>query len=135
MKRWIGALCAMGLLLGLAACSFQKNHTDKLKDLDFTVLKEEEIPEELKTVIDEKKTEPMKITYTDQGYLYIAAGYGKQDTSGYSITVNEFYETENTICIHTRLLGPKKDEKVSKKATYPYLVVKTEAIEKTVEFE
>ena len=86
-------------------------------------------------MIEEKKKEPMKVTYADQGYLYAAVGYGKQETSGYSITVDECYETDNAICIHTSLLGPKKDEKVSEKASYPYLVIKTEAIDKVVEFD
>ena len=37
----------------------------KLRDLEFTVLSEEKIPEELKTIIDEKKAAPFQITYSD----------------------------------------------------------------------
>ena len=48
----------------------------KLRDLDFTVLSEEKIPEELKTVIAEKGTEPFKLTYSDNQNLYISIGYG-----------------------------------------------------------
>ena len=92
-------------------------------------------PEELEEMIEEKGEEPFKLTYADDGTLYIAVGYGKQPTSGYSIKVTELYETENAIYIHTNLIGPAKDEKILERATYPYIVIKTEFIDKNVVFE
>ncbi len=119
----------------LTGCSAEKTSTEKLRDIDFTVVPKKEIPEELEEMIDEKDENPFKLTYADNGDLYIAVGYGKQPTSGYSIKVKELYETENAIYIHTNLMGPKKDEKILERATYPYIVAKLEFIDKNVVFE
>lgn len=131
------SLCVIAILMVclVAACSVQKTKTDKLRDLEFTVLGEEEIPKELKEKMEEKEQNGFKITYADKGYLYIAKGYGQQKTSGYSIEVKQCYETENAIYFHTILHGPKKEEKVSANPTYPYVVVKLEWIDKNVVFE
>lgn len=107
----------------------------KLKDLDFTVLGDNEIPMELKQIIEENKHEVAKTTYVDMGELYIIVCYGDQPSTGYSIQVNELYETENTIVIKTTLKGPSKNEQVLKLVTSPYIVVKLENIDKTVVYK
>jgi len=107
----------------------------KLRDIEYTVLEERKIPEELLTYIEEAKKEPFEITYGDGGYLYIAKGYGTKATSGYSIVVEECYETANIICVQTDLKGPSNDEETITQKTYPYIVLKTEYIDKSVVFE
>ena len=94
-----------------------------------------ELAEELEEKIDDKEEKPFKLTYADNGALYIAVGYGEQKTSGYSIKVTDLYETENAIYIHTSLIGPAKDEKIVEEETYPYIVIKLEYIDKNVVFE
>ena len=135
MKKSILAILCVSLLSLMVGCSAEKLSTEKLRDIDFTVVNEENIPEELEELIDEKDDQPFKLTYADNGDLYIAVGYGEQKTSGYSIEVKELYETENAIYIHTNLIGPAKDEKVLQRETYPYIVVKLEFIDKNVVFE
>ncbi len=76
-----------------------------------------------------------KLTYTDQEHLYIAVGYGVQQTGGYSIAVNQCYLTKNAIYFDTTLVGPSKGEQVNQAKSYPYLVVKTGYSEKSVVFE
>ena len=119
----------------LAGCTFLSEETIKLRDLDFTVLSEEKIPEELLTIIEEKKAASFQITYSDNEYLYICVGYGEQETGGYSIAVNELYLTEANICANTSLLGPEASEKANKTPSYPYIVIKTEYLDQTVLFE
>ena len=119
----------------LASCAFLSEETIKLRDLDFTVLSEEKVPEELLTIIEEKKSTPFQITYSDNEYLYICVGYGEQETGGYSIAVNELYLTESNICANTSLLGPDVSEKGNKTPSYPYIVLKTEYLDQTVLFE
>jgi hypothetical protein len=104
----------------------------KLRDLEFVILSEEALPAELKTIIDERKTEEFKLTYSDADALYICIGYGQQKTGGFSITVDELYLTENAIYAETTLLGPDGSEKPSKAPSYPYIVIKTEALDETV---
>lgn len=138
-KRKIGILCMLCLLLAatalLSGCTYLSDERIKLRDLDFTVLSEEKIPEELKGIIEEKKTLPFQITYTDNQNLYICIGYGEQETGGYSIAVEELYLTDSNICVNTSLLGPEASEKGNKTPSYPYIVLKTEYLEQTVIFE
>lgn len=125
-------LAAFGLLSG---CISKEKQEEKLKDLDFTVAASDEIPEEFLAQIEEEKEAPFHLTYMDQGYLYIAVGYGKQDTSGYSIRVKELSESESKLRFLTELVGPGADEKVIEADTFPWLVVKLEEIDKAVEFQ
>ena len=135
MKRIISFILSLIVLLALCACSAKELATEKMRDIDFTVVNEEDIPEELMNLIKEKETTPMKLTYADGGALYIVEGYGEQPTSGYSIEVKECFETKNAIYLHTNLIGPTNDEKIVEKATYPYIVIKMEFIDKNVVFQ
>ena len=75
-RQWkIIMTAVLGALL-LTGCGLLSKENVKLRDLDFTVLSEEKIPEELKTVIAEKGTEPFQLTYSDNQNLYISIGYG-----------------------------------------------------------
>lgn len=135
MKKILSTILSICILITLCGCSAKELATEKIRDIDFTVVKEEDIPEELMTQIKEKETTPLKLTFADQGALYIAEGYGEQPTSGYSIEVKECFETKNAIYLHTNLLGPTKEERIVEKATYPYIVIKMEFIDKNVVFQ
>lgn len=139
MKKTIITILALSLsaaiLMLATGCSAETLSTEKLRDIDFTVVDEDDIPEELEEMIDEKEEKPFKLTYADNGDLYIAVGYGQQPTTGYSIQVKELYESENAIYIHTNLIGPAKDEKIVERETEPYIVIKTEYIDKNVVFQ
>ena len=132
MKRLFLLLCVAVFLL--CSCSMSKEDGEKVQDLDFTVVQEAEIPPELLSLIEEKKTEAMKHTWTNEDYLYIIIGYGEQKTSGYSIAVEEFYLGKNAIYVDTSLIGPSKEETVNETLTYPYIVLKTEKREEPVVF-
>ena len=99
------------------------------------VMNKEEIPEELKEAITANQDQPFRLTYTDDESLYLVTGFGEQETGGYSISVNECYLTETSIVFDTTLIGPSKDETVQQKASYPYIVVKTEKREEPVIFK
>ena len=134
LRMLLLAVLAVCTLL-LSGCTFLSEEKIKLRDLEFTVLSEDKIPEELAAIIEEKKSEPFQITYSDNEYLYICEGYGQQETGGYSIAVNELYLTETNICAQTSLLGPDASEKGNKTPSYPYIVIKTEFLDQTVVFE
>lgn len=99
------------------------------------VVEEHEIPEQLLEEIDQEKEEPFQMTYADQGMLYIARGYGEQEIGGCSVIADAVYESENAICVHTNIIGPKKGEDIQEEEICPYLVIKTEWIDKYVIFE
>ena len=125
----------MGCILLLAGCAVLSEEKIKLRDLEFTVLSEDKIPEELMSILEEKKSKTFQITYSDNEFLYICIGYGEQETGGYSIAVNELYLTETNICVNTSLLGPEASDKGNKTPSYPYIVLKTEFLDKTVIFD
>lgn len=129
----LSMLLLFGLLLG--GCGLEETDSQKLEDVSYTILEEKEIPEEFLSVIEEKKEEVFKLTYTDKENLYIAVGYGTQETGGYSISVNQCYLTKNAIYFDTTLIGPSKGEQVNQAKSYPYLVIKTKYSEKSVVFE
>lgn len=135
MRKFILTILCLSICISALGCSAEHLSTEKIRDIEFTVVDEENIPEELEEMIDEKEELPFKLSYADGGELYIAVGYGKQPTSGYSIEVKELYETRNAVYIHTNLIGPAKDEMILERATYPYIVVKLEFIDKNVVFE
>ena len=87
------------------------------------------------SILEEKKSKTFQITYSDNEFLYICIGYGEQETGGYSIAVNELYLTETNICVNTSLLGPEASNKGNKTPSYPYIVLKTEFLDKTVIFD
>lgn len=118
-----------------AGCGVEETDSRKLEDLSYTILEEKEIPREFLAVIEEKKEQPLKLTYTDKENLYIAVGYGVQQTGGYSISVNQCYLTKNAVYFDTTLMGPSKGEQVNQVKSYPYLVIKTKYLEKSVVFE
>ena len=113
------------ILIGIiSGCGEKEKEITKVKDLEYTVLEESEVPEELLAKIKEKKAEAFDITYQSDGYLYIARGYGTQRTSGYSVKVLELYEAKEGIIFSSELIGPRRDELVLQIETWPYIVIK-----------
>ena len=135
MKRCYTFLALSLCILIFTACAAGKTDNEKIRNVEFTVVDREEVPQEFLAQIEEGKEEEMKLSYGDKGYLYAARGYGAKDTSGYSVTVDQCFETEQEIRIGTSLLGPGKEEKILKKKTYPYVVIKMEYTDKQLEFE
>ena len=135
MRSWRQVLVIGSILIFLSGCSVQTNETEKLKDLEYTIVEDTELPEELQGILEEKKMESFKLTYEADDSLYLCIGYGEQDTGGYSIAVNELYLSENAIYFDTNLIGPDTSETALKSASYPYLVVKTEYLDKPVVFQ
>lgn len=122
-------------LLTTAACSVPAQAESEKEQLEFTVVSEERLPEELLEIVETKKEDAFKVTYADSGYLYICMGYGKQDSGGYSVTVNDLYETDNAVYVNTSLLGPKAGSVQGNSPSFPYIVLKVEFRDKTVVFE
>lgn len=135
MRQRIWCLTGFLILFMLTGCVSRPQKTEKLRDLEFTVMNKEDVPEEFQKIIVENQDMPFRLTYMDQGKLYIAEGYGAQLKTGYSVEVTGLYETENAIYFHSSLLGPEKGEETKEITTFPYVVVVLDAIEKRVVFD
>ncbi|NLJ90171.1 MAG: protease complex subunit PrcB family protein [Clostridiales bacterium] len=130
-------LLLIGFSLLLVGCNTKDSKPEKVKEIEFTVVEDADVPEKLMEIINERKSKPFKITYTDEDkeYLYIIVGYGEQPTGGYSISIDELYLADNVIYLDTNLIGPSQEEFVSNAVTYPYVVIKTEYMDKRVLFD
>lgn len=135
IRKTVGLLLMLSVLCLCTGCSMLTGERVRMQDLGFTVVSEEKVPAELKSIIDEKKADPFKLTYSDAEYLYIVIGYGQQLGGGYSIAVNELYLTEDAIFVNTTLLGPEGGESADKAPSWPYIVLKLDYLEKPVIFE
>ena len=133
-RKYILMIILLGVLMLLSG-RVRKECEEKVKDLEFTVTKEEELPEALRQQIEEKKEGDFRFTYSDNEYLYVARGYGIQETGGYSISVEDCYLSDTAICVKTRLQGPQNGEEVTKAPSYPFIVLKLELREEEVLFQ
>lgn len=129
------ALACLFAVLGFGGCSVSSTGGEKVKDLEFSVLGREDIPQELGDMIASKESAAFKLTYSDGQNLYIAVGYGEQESGGYSIRVNELYLASNSIVLDTELLGPQKGEQAGAEKSRPYIVLRTEYSELPVIFQ
>ena len=129
----IGLLAVLGACL-LAGCSVEKGGQQKLSEPEYTIVAQEDIPEELMAQIESAKTEEMKLTYADDGTFYIVRGYGAQP-GGSSIQVLELYTTKDGIVFDTQLVGGGENTADETTSAYPYIVVKLLCGEQNVVFE
>lgn len=133
MRRMVVAVLAFAIVL--SACSVKKMDTDKIQDVEFSVVKPEEIPAELAVEIEDGKQQEMKRTYGDRGKLYVVRGYGVRDVAGYQVEVTGCYEAKDAVVVETKLLGPPRGEKIRKEKTYPFVVIQMEYTEKPIVFD
>lgn len=137
LKKRIWKTCRLLTVLLFFLCAAggcgaeEKNRTP----MDFTVVDPDEIPAELAEVIEEHREEEMQLAFRDQADLYAVRGYGKQETGGYSIAVDECSEDEEQIYVATTLIGPPSEDKLSREPSYPVIVLKVENRDKKIIFE
>lgn len=131
MKMMLFAVLAAALLVG---CTDQEQEPQKVGDLDYTLVAEEDIPEELMSQIETAKGEEMKLTFSDGTYLYLVKGYGEQP-AGSSIQVLELYQAKEGIVFDTQLVGGGKTGESAATSAYPYIVVKVQSGEQNVVFQ
>ena len=121
-------LIVWGILLSfmpqLLGCKMEVIPQEERREVSFSIISKECIPDTLAKLIEERKEEEMKITYMDQGNRYIIVGYGKQNSGGYSIYIKDLYKTENAIYIDTCLMGPKEKKEMQEIASYPVMVLR-----------
>ena len=129
------ALCLVCLLLLAGGCRAERIDRNGEKELAYTVMKTEDIPEEVMKTMEEQGEEPYQLCYQDGEVLYLMRGYGKQETGGYSIQIESLSSSGVTVIFRTKLLGPQSREEQKSDGSCPYIVVRTENQELPVLFE
>lgn len=134
MKKAMLALCAAVMMLVLGGCGLVHVEGEPRTPLAYTVVSSKELPEEIASLIDEKKEKEFQMTYQNGEELYLIRGYGRQPSGGYSIQAEEVGLSSNAVFFRTKLLGPQEED-VGKEPSYPVIVVKIEFREEPVVFE
>ena len=124
-KRTGGLLCVLLLALLPAGCQFIRIEEGERTPLEYTIVKQEEIPEEISELMEQKKKKVFQMTYQVGDIRYLMKGYGEQ--------VEEVSESENAVFCKTRLIGPEKADAGSE-PSYPCIVLKIRETEKPIEF-
>ena len=104
------------------------------RPLSYSVIEVSQIPVEMKELIEEKKESEFQIAYQKGKELFLAKGYGRQMSGGYSIQVTELSESSNAVFFVTKLIGPT-EEVQGGEPSYPYIVIKTEYRDVPVQFQ
>lgn len=134
-KLAVIVICFAGWSMICGGCGIEKTDGSRIRDLEYEMVEEEDVPEELKEKIEEKKAADFKLTFESDDYLYVVRGYGEQETGGYSIQILDFYLTQNAVVFHTNLTGPSKDETKKAAPSYPCIVVRAKNPNKNVIFQ
>ena len=124
MKRSVFLLIAVITAFLLSGCRFVRIEEEERKPVAYTVVEKSDIPEELSRIMEEKKEKEFQLSYETGEDLYLAKGYGRQMSGGYSIQVEELGASSNGLFFVTRLLGPE-DLKEAGVPSYPCIVIKT----------
>lgn len=136
MKKWLTWLftLSLGLTLLLAGCTLTEKKEITGEPLDFTVVPAEDVPDELKTILEANKESEMMISYRIGDYLYIIRGYGSrrpglQHQPWISCPCGGRHHFSST------LMGPDAGEEIPKEPSCPYVVVKLPWLEQEVFFD
>lgn len=111
----------------LTGCRIVDVSEGEAKEVEYTVLGSDEIPEEVEKVLEEQGQEPFALAYESGGFLYLMKGYGRQNSGGYSIRVDSLYATGEVIHLQTTLEGPATREEQKGDSSCPFIVLKLEA--------
>ena len=100
VKRIVVGAVVVGMLVGVVAY-FKVERVDrkKVRNVEFQVVEEENIPGEVMDEISGYGKELKWTSYLCSDEMYIVVYYGEQSTDGYSIEVNKLYESENAIFV------------------------------------
>jgi hypothetical protein len=121
----------------LSGCSVIKKDSSKVMGLEYTVVKEEEIPVELKKLIEAKKANTLRMTYATFFYngfnvclavrdVKIIIQCNLHGVTAYNFIFMNFFSVD--------LLGPEAGEDITELPTTPYIVLKIEKREESVVF-
>ena len=133
MKKAVCLLAILVLAAVLSGCGLIRIEEEERKPVDYTVVERQDIPAALYEIMNEKKEKEFQLSYQTGEALYLAKGYGRQMSGGYSIQVEELGASSNGLFFVTRLIGPK-DLNEAGVPSYPCIVIKTEPQKKPVVF-
>lgn len=137
MKKFLINFLSLFFLISLcfAGCSVVTVDNKKASSISYEIIEYHHLNNILRELYDNYYEENNRITYNDGNYTYLLVFYGKMPISGYTIKVKELYSTDSNIVLDTTLIGPSKEETNAGKESFPAVVIKIKASEKTIIFK
>ena len=135
MKKTVILWLCMMVITIMTGCQMIKIEEGNRTPLEYTIVENNEIPEEAASLIEEKKAAEFQMTYQEEDMLYLLQGYGIQSSGGYSIRVEKVSENDTELHVKTKLIGPKGKDGGTEGISCPYLVIKVENRHKKVVFD
>lgn len=80
----------------LTGCGLIKIEEGERTPLEYTIVKQEEIPAEAVRFMEQKRKNGFQMIYKVEDSMYLMKGYGTQVTGGYSIQVEEVSQSEKS---------------------------------------
>lgn len=135
MRKYLSLIVVLCLIMSYCVgCKCIKIEEAERTPVEYTVLGQDEVPEAIQPLIEERKEKEFQLTYKSGKELYLFKGYGRQMTGGYSIQVLELSESSNAIFFETGLLEPEETDPGSE-PSYPYIGIKIAYQDKPVQFQ
>ena len=85
-------ICAAAFTAALTGCVSTQAETEKIRDMKYEVIEEEDIPQSLREMIKGGEKKPFRINFWYLVFLYIALVYVFQPKTVYCVDVMELYE-------------------------------------------
>lgn len=113
------------IILSLCCCNSVSDYdTKKINDIEYEIIEPAYLPEDVRALFDSSYTLNKRLIYSDTKYpiSYILICYGEMPNSGYTISIDNAYESTTNIFISTTLIGPER--KPDNIHSYPSVVLK-----------
>ena len=137
VKRVLLAATVLLLLMMVISCGEKptpKRTYESMQDAVYEIVSGSNVPHKVNEKIFKERDKGFGFSYRDNEGMYIAFGFGRQNTGGFSIQLAAVKENEDEILIEAKLIAPAPEEVVSTSPSYPYMILKMEDTEKNVEF-
>lgn len=137
VKRVLLAATVLLLLMMVISCGEKqtpKRTYESMQDVVYEIVSGSNVPHKVNEKIFKERDKGFGFSYRDNEGMYIAFGFGRQNTGGFSIQLAAVKENEDEILIEAKLIAPTPEEVVSTSPSYPYMILKMEDTEKNVEF-
>lgn len=134
--RQVSLMAAM-ILVFLTGCFGKEPPTrtyGDMTDMVYEIVSGSDVPHKVNEKIFKEKEKGFGFTFRDGEEMYIAFGFGRQNTGGFSIQMAAAKENDSAILIEAKLVAPGPEEVVATSPSYPYMILKMANVEKDVQF-